>query len=568
MFGVLFVLATMGQIDIPPLPGYLPAAVAPAPQQVAPIVEAVRVPDTTDYVAWAVQDLMLRQPTDRPFMRYLAVPAWGDISWHHVNSYMVNSAISQSSVTVRPEGTAGGWMIVWDLRRLAPKEHDLKRLLAVWDALAHGEPYFHVELPQGKQVACRQYTHLDGKIYTQRRFVPAPHVAEGYGILERETAAFAPLLRADYFLRRVASTVDGGLYYHFIGFISGGKRLTETEIFKLVGLDVALSRGVEGDDRAAVFQSAVTGKPRTVEQVQGAIGKARITYDLFDEDVEAGRHPIYELLDFVKRARGKELIYERQNGTLGYFLADGEGKLVDVAPPNLASDHNTPAPVTKQLFPPLSCIRCHGPHSGVQIVRNDVQTLLSGGSGEVDLFDDLTSKDNRFATVDRLAGLYAAADAFNFDAELSRSRHADAIFRATRGMGVRERENVASKAAAKLSEQFADYWYPRSPTEANVNADRACLELGWRVPPGDGSAFLNQTLRPHRVDFSVQGVPVESADPALAALRRLKTNPDGTLFLQNGKPVSAGLTIRRQDLDRIYPYAAGQMIEARKNPKP
>jgi hypothetical protein len=315
-----------------------------------------------------------------------------------------------------------------------------------------------------------------------------------------------------------------------------------------VGLDVAVSRGVEGDDRAAVFQSGVTGKPRTVEQVQGAIGKARITYDVFDEDVSAERHAIYELLDSVNRSRGKEIIFERANGLFGYLITDSAGSLVDVAPPNLVSDHRTPEPATRQLYPPLSCIRCHGPESGVKSVRNDVPTLLGGGQqGDVDLFDDLASKDNRRATVDRIAGLYAAGDAFVHDAELSRSRFADAVWRATRGMGVEGADKVAVKAAAALADQYAEYWYPRSTTEANVNADRACLELGYRVPAGKGAAFLQQRLKPQRADFTVEGVPVESADPSLAALRR-------------------GISIRRQDFERVYPYAASQIIHSRKEP--
>jgi hypothetical protein len=549
MLGAIVMLATMGQIDYPTLPGFVPSrAAAPAIATPAPPpapVEATRVPDTTDAVAWAVQDLLLRQPHDRPFLRYLWVPPWGDVSWHQVNSFLVNSAISQSSVIVLPEGVAGGWLILWDLRRLAPKDADLKRLLIVWDALAKGEPYFHVQL--SKAVACRSFPYIDGKTYNARTTVPAPHVAEGYGLLERETGSFAPLLRADDFLRRVSSTIEGGLYYHFIGFIRDGRRLSEAEIFKLVGLDVSLSRTVEGDDRAAVFQSAVTGKPRTVEQVQGAIGKARITYDLFDEDVDASRHAIYELIDSVNRSRGKEIIFERSNGTFGYILTDGDGKLVDVAPPNLVSDHQTPAPVTKQLFPPLSCIRCHGPEAGVKTVRNDVGTLLGGGQhGDVDLFDDLASGANRQATVDRLAGLYAAGDAFNVEADLSRSRFSDAVWRATRGMSVSGAEKVAQKAAATLAAQYADYWYPRTPVEAAVNADRFCLELGYRVPPGKGAAFLQQTLKPQRADFTVNGIPIESADPSLAALRR-------------------GLTVRRQDADRVYPYAAFQILESRKS---
>lgn len=553
MFGVLTMLA-LGQIDYPALPGFVPRPpvlqnVPLAPTRVEP-VKASRVPDTTDAVAWAVQDLMLRPASDRPFLRYLWVPPWGSIAWHQVNSYLVNTAISQSSNIVLPEGVAGGWLIVWDLRRLAPKDADLVRLINVWDALSVNEPYFHAVLPNGKQQACRKFTHIDGKVYSARRFVPAPHVATGYGLLESQTLSFAPLVRADDFLRRVASTIDGGLYYHFIGFVRDGKRLTEAEIFKLVGLDVAISRQVEGDDRAAMFQSGVTAKPRMVEQVQGAIGKARITYDIFDEDDSAERHAIYELLDMVSRSRGKEIIFERANGLFGYFLTDGAGKLVDVAPPNLVSDHQTPAPVTRQLYPPLSCIRCHGQNAGVQVIRNDVPKLLSGGqAGDVDVFDDFSSKANRTSTVDRLAGLFAAGDRFYGDIDIARLRYADAVFSATRGMSVELKERVAVKAASELADQFAAYWYPASPSEGSINPDQAALELGYQVAnQGDGAALLQQTLKPGRVDFYVSGVPVESADPSLAALRR-------------------GMTIRRQDFARVYPYAAYQILEARKAQK-
>jgi hypothetical protein len=556
MLGVLIVAVAMTQIelaDYPTLPGYIPGRAVgdrtPHNSAASAEIKADRVPDTTDAVAWAVQDLMLRRASDRPFLRYLWVPPWGDVAWHQVNSLLVNSAASQASTIVLPEGVAGGWLIVWDLRRLAPKEADLKRLAQVWDALAHGERYFHVELDRPRP--CDSYVFIDGQTYHGRRFVPAPHVEAGYGVLELETHSFAPLVRADDFLRRVSSTIDGGLYYHFIGFIRDGKRLNQAEIFKSVGLDLDLARSVEGDDRAAIFQSGVTAKPRTAEQVQGAIGKARITYDLFDEDVDASRHPIYELLDFVNRSRGKEIIFERSNGLFAYLITDGEGKLADVAPPNLVADHRTPEPVTRQLYPPLSCIRCHGPDAGVKPVRNDVPTLLAGGKdGDVELFDDLKSKDNRFATLDRLAGLYAAADPFTHELDLSRSRYSDAVWRATKGMGVNGGERVAQKAAATLSQHYADYWYPRSLTESNVNADRAALELGYRVEAGKGAALLRQLTRPQRADFFVGsseggGAPVESAEPSLAALRR-------------------GMTIRRQDFERAYAYAAQQVTNSRK----
>lgn len=561
MIEALIMVAVLGQIEFEGLPGYVPPVSRRlAPQSTATAVEASRAPDTADAVAWAVQEVVTRKAlppehplhwsaADVPFKRFLWVLPWMDVTAHQTNSFLVNSAINQTSVIALPEGTAGGWLIVWDLRQLATKDADLVRLIQTWDVLGFDEPYFHVQLPTSvKPLPCRSFA-INGQTFTHRRTVPAPHVAEGYGLLESETLSFAPLLRADYFLRRVSSTIEGGLYYHFMGFIQGGKRLTEAEIFRTVGLDVTVSRGVEGDDRAAIFQSGVTGKPRMVEQVQGAIGKARITYDVFDEDVDAGRHAIYQLLDMPSRSRGKEIIFERANGLFGYILTDGQGKLVDVAPPNLVSDHQAPSPVTKQLFPPLSCIRCHAANSGVQAVRNDVPTLLGGGrQGDLDLFADLGSQQNRTATVNRLAGLFAATDKFYGDIERSRQSYSDAVWQATRGSGVQGREKVAPKASEQLASAYASYWYPQSKEAGNVSADQAAIELGYRVKAGEGAALLAQTIRPGRTDIVIGGVPVEFADPSIAALRR-------------------GMSIRRQDFERVYAQAAYLVTESRKAQK-
>lgn len=549
VYQVLLMVAMTGQLPPPAMQGFIPGPAAVAPRPPAPPaepVDAARVPDATDAVAWAVQDLLLRPASARPFTRYLWVPPWGDVSWHHVNSFLVNSAVSQSANIILPDGTAGGWLIVWDLSRLAPKDADLKRLLLTWDALAVGEPYFHVKLPAGHAKPCRTYQHIDGRTYNARHFVPAPHVAEGYAILEAETISFAPLLRADYFLRRLTTSFDDGLYYHFAGFIRDGHKLTEAEIFRTVGLDVLLSRAVEGDDRAGMFQSGVTEKPRIVEQVQGAVGRARITYDVFDEDVSAERHAIYNLLDGPEKSRGKEIIFERANGLHGFILTDGKGQLVTEAPPQLAADHRLPEPKTRRLSPPLSCIRCHASESGVRTVRNEVPALLAEPADGFDLLDDLSSKAGRVATVDRLAGLYGAGDKFQQGIFASRLAYADAVWTATRGAGVHDSEQVVPKVSGLLVEQVGDYLYPRSPIEGPVNADRAALEWGYKVEPGKGAAFLSQVLKPGKVDVLIDGQPVAFADPGIRALQR-------------------GLTIRRADMERIYALGAFQIQQYRSN---
>jgi hypothetical protein len=556
----LVMVAAVAQLDPASggtLPGYEPAHWQQAPkfQNAVPAGpwEYHRVYDTTNAVAWAIMELETRKALpvthpmhwsaeDVPYKWFVWIPPHGDVTWIESNSLTVNQNVSQSSVLQLPEITSGGWMLIWDLRRLAPKHQDLKRLLVVRNAMGD-EPHFHVKLPDGVVQQTLPYEHIDGKTYHARTHVPAPHVPK-YAYLEQATSFhdfpnFCPLVRADEFLRRLNSTLEGGLYYHAIGFIRRGKRLSEAEIFKLVGLDVLLSRKVEGDDRAGLFQRGPTGKPGVVEIVQGAVGDATLTYDIFDEDVDASRHAIYNLVDGVDKSRAKEIIFTRQNGLKGYFLANGKGELVDVAPPNVASDHRVPAPHTAQLFPPLSCVRCHGEHGGVQEVHNDVAALLSGGVGEIDLFDDLSFKrhEGREAIVDRVAGLYAAGDSFQEKLANNRTEYADAVFRATRGSGIRESVGVVEKASANLSAQYAKYWYAKSEREAAIDADVALLDWGYRVKAGEGKHVLRQVMPANRVDVLIDGRPVEFSDPAVEALKR-------------------GLSIRRQDQNRIFALGA------------
>lgn len=548
--GSAFACAADAPAALPPpaMPGFAPLEkrpiVSPKPLDIIGPIDAARIPNSADATVWALADHKIRttaplgDPHAAPFIRYLWVPPWGDISWHQVNSFVLNSTASRVATIQLPDAAANGWLIVWDLRKLAPDPHDLAGLIAVWDSFAINDPHFHVHLPAGKTAATWQHSWIDGKSYKARIFVPAPHVTPAYQLLEQSTHSFAPLLRADYFLRKAISTQEDGRYYHLMGFIQHGKRLNRAEILKQVGLDILLSRRVEGDRRAAVFSSDLSDKPRTAEQVQGAIGTASIVYDIFKEDIDPRRHPIYELIDFVDRSRGQELIYELPNGLFGFVLFDGKGELVDVAPPNLVGDHHAAIPGTYELFPAIGCIRCHGPVGGVQPMRNDVLDLLvDGDRGDIDYLDEIFGKKDRAEFVARVSGLYAASDKFKNTADLRRLNYADAVWRATNGMNVRGKENVTEKCFAATSAQYADYWYTRGIGKPAVSPERACLELGWKVPDGSGAAVLRRLMPKGRKDVLIDGYAVEFADPALGALKRNKS-------------------VRRQDWDRVIAYAA------------
>lgn len=500
------------------LAGQLPTVQGPEPTRMANIQDAV---------SWTAQDLLLQPAADRPFLRYVWVPPWGDYDWVKAHSYLVNTVASQSAVIQLPDSAANGWLVRWDLRKLAPKDEELVNLLLVWDALGAREHYFHWELPSGIVSRTRRYRHIDGKFYEARRFVPSPVIDKQYRLLEEETLSFAPLVRADDFLERAGSTTDDGLYYHFAGFIVGGQRLTQDQIFRAVGLDVKESRDVEGDDRIGMFFSGVTAKARTIEMFQGALGPGYVTYDLFDQDNKAvERHPIYNLLSFPERpdlARGREVIFEKKNKLHGFLVTNGRGEIVDEADPKIVADHRIPEPFTRRLNAPLSCIRCHRGENGLRTPANDVKDLL--GSGEIDVLDDVGDlRLGRREVIDRLAGLYLGDpnDSRILD---GRVRYADAVFRSSAGLTV-------NQAGSKLSEIMEAYAYQL------VTPRLAARELGYDCDSDAVARPLLKRLLARSVpDAIIEGHKVSLNDPSLAQLR-------------------AGRSITRSDWKRVFAQAA------------
>lgn len=512
--------------------GALLTMVCLAAQPELPQVE--RVSTTRDAVGLAIADVAFIPAAERPFLLWLWIPPGHDQNENLARavSFAVNAALSRSSSIKLPAAAGGGRLIRWNLRELAPKDEDLAELVRLRDDLAAIDPYFHAR-GNTVRVQVAPYRASDGKTYDFRLAggtVAAPHLAAEHDALERLLGLdprfpHAPILRADWFLVKLLSTLEGGVYYRAVGF--AGKN--EAEILQLVGAEVALSRQVEGDDRVGIFESGITGKARTVEAGQGAVGPWWITYDLFDEDSDAARHPIYNLLGFVDRARGKEIIFARANGLHGFLAVNGAGQLVDSVPENIAADHEIPAPHTRKLQPAIGCIRCHGAHDGLQPVANDVATLLRG---RLDVFDDLGNlRAGRIENVDRLAGLYAGD--FGKRLRLGRDDYSDAVFRATRGLDV----PVASKLVADV---FGAYRF------AKVTPDQAALEIGLRVKAGGGAVALTR----HVPDLVAGGVVIEGKslaveDPAVAALKQ-------------------GMSVRRVDWERVIADVELRMQRASK----
>jgi hypothetical protein len=57
-----------------------------------------RQPIPPDWVGWALTDLVQQPEADRPFIRYLASPPWGDERWVPLVNFALNSSVSQATI--------------------------------------------------------------------------------------------------------------------------------------------------------------------------------------------------------------------------------------------------------------------------------------------------------------------------------------------------------------------------------------------------------------------------------------------------------------------------------------
>lgn len=524
-------------------------------------------PTPADAIAYALADIQTLPAFDRPFQRYIWVPD-GDAEKVAAIKYAVNLAVSHSSILVYPAVVAEGKLIRWDLRRLVPDDEQYAKLHALWEELQF-EPYFHITkttqdaLPVGaKQVASIQgdppgslrytlngvnffqdtsnqlFQFINKKWVKQQRAVTINRVA-AYGshvgldqatMLQSLTQSSASVLRYDYFLVRILSTIDGGLYYKFAGIENNPKEGTAQDAFlRSLGADEKLVAKLRSDQRAALFRSNVTGKPRRIDAFYGVAvrpssgtGLITVTHDMSDNDVDPRSDPIRNLLTINDQAR--EVIAAKPNGLHIFALFNGAGELQDEVPPNIAKDHTIPAPHTARLQSAISCIRCHGNDEGYKPFQNDVQTMLSG---YLDVFGDLSSQQTIPVQLDRLAGLYSG----NLSKPIRRAKndYSDAVFKVTGGQSV-------AKVSSVVSDIYSNYVYEE------VDAFKACYELGYLVPPTDAAKYLRQLLPPLPSDQ----LGVSPEDPIIGALK-------------------SGLKVNRYQWEQVYPDAAFRALQTRKN---
>ncbi len=332
-----------------------------------------------------------------------------------------------------------------------------------------------------------------------------------------------PIIWCRSLYKAALTQIDDGLYYEFKGIRPANeqekeKGLSDLDVFLVAkGVSEDLITKLRADQRVAMITSQVTGKPRRIDvfdrpaRIGNNQGLVVITQDMLDGDYNAGADPFMNLINFV--VGGKELIYEENNGHLGYILFDGKGNLVNEAPPNLVADHTIPAPFTRRLQPAISCIRCHGRNESAGWIpfTNDIRTALAGFLNAYEDKDGVRQKQDLPETLETLARLYQGI----LDKPMRRAREdlSDAIVittgdaRNARGLPW-QYEDVSNA----LAERFVYYDYTA------VTPLIACEELGYRVEdPGQAVTLLNRLLG--RLD-SVIGVPVQMEDVRLGLLKQ------------------------------------------------
>jgi hypothetical protein len=464
--------------------------------------------------------------------RYIWVPD-GNREDLALVSFVLNSVVSRSDINYTPNRRDSPIQFLNDnklvrvnLAILAPlsQGNDLLDVLAVWDKMFN--PYFMLvkqESPRKttktvqQRVSVPPYLAKDGNTYDYKfenievatedavfaeELAFGPHIDVDNGaLLKTLTAARNPIVWCHTLYQQALTTADGGLYYEFMDIRKApkaeqGKQQLSDQDFWLLNLGVSeqLIDQLRADQRVAIARSNVTAKPRRMDifnrpsRSSSNQGIITITQDMSDADYRAGADPLLNLLDF--NVFGREVVFERNNGHLGYILFEGDGTLVDEAPPELVSDHTIPAPHTARLQCAISCIRCHGKgdDQGWKPIDNDIQKIMKGF---LNVYNDRQGEIDKLTvpeTLEKLARLYSA----DLEKPFRRARedHLDAIARCT--IGVVSQEDGSPWTFKEITDALAErfVYYSYSP----VTPLKACREMGYEVVDEEAAVTLLNRL--------------------------------------------------------------------------
>ena len=180
--------------------------------------------------------------------------------------------------------------------------------------------------------------------------------------LQQGTASEVPFVQADWFL---ATASLPPLYHDILALPE-----TERELERELGIDVARNlQRAPGISvwRAGTNDSGVSNHNRVVERHTFRYGAYWKSHD-FAGSAEA-RDIFTHPLSFERD--GGEVIFNLPNGLQAYYIADGQGNRIDVAPTEIVSNPAAKDPAVRNG---LSCIGCHT--EGMKTFEDGVRAVI------------------------------------------------------------------------------------------------------------------------------------------------------------------------------------------------
>lgn len=517
-----------------------------------------------DAVGWAFAALTQYPEAERPYIRFVYLPPWADPDWIGVVDFAVNTACSHTRLLQRADRHAGGWLLAYNLQRLAPGP-ELAQLVATWDSLAVDESRFHVpsvnvvdvtetiQVAQVKNGRTIQVPQQQVRQVSTKIAILAPHLQDALAkhatdptksqrldvLTTQLTSSTGGIYPADFLVEQLLTSLRGK-YPEFRQMQFQGTTATPFQtLLSKRGFFFERSRDLSGDKGALLLISGVTGKARVVMTSYGIAGRApmAVTFDYKDSTVRPDQQFVRNLIEFDALADAKECFLPLPNGLVEYVLADARGNLQRSAPPDVVADSTKPDGHTKELEMGMSCILCHAPQQGYRTARNDMEFLLGS---DTDFFGEslgYTTADGKAVSLTRAEAVAIVAGRYGEridepDGVLGRARRdfVRTIDLLTDYPIVADGPTSVELLGVKLKEIYHGYRY------RTIDAERACLELGVRVPAGQGLATLRKLVPPPPAG--------QQEDVMIALLRN-------------------GATIKRDDFSAIYVEMARRTLATR-----
>ncbi len=315
-----------------------------------------------DAITAAVAHLVTQPANVQPLWRYVWMQPRTGVTPIDVDLAM-NTCLSKVRPLIRGI-PVGGDVLAYRLDTFDPFEPE--RLIEALDSLSLRDPVFHVieDLQQGeaKVKAAILAPHLRAYVAVNASGGEDKRLDQ---LAVELTQSSAPIFEARFLLNEILDRS----YYLMRGVKVGD---SFADVMGSRGFFFSTSKEQNGIRCNYVVRSGITGDQRVVASLFGTSSPtaAFITYDLFDDTIEPQKQFVRNLTDFNKVSDGSEIFTPMPNGMVEFFLADGEGKLVDVAPSNLATDTTKPRGHDTDLRPGLSCIACHSEADGVSMYRS------------------------------------------------------------------------------------------------------------------------------------------------------------------------------------------------------